>query len=232
MTIGYPDFSRTQAAAGNNLGSYFGQKQTDPTTGVMDAIGYQYLTIQVNDTNNVNHFAMIITWYDDHGATNIVNTSQFVPVPGSNLSYQIPVVSRYVRVTASHQVALDTEVIGGIVYGSNVLTSQAITGPKSGPFIFNSQNVPATTNLFVNALYTYWGAATFVWFKDVAGAFVVQLEYFDMNTAAFVPLYKVHLNVSAIEGAMRVSLPPNPMRVGLYNLTAGAATFTGAGVLG
>lgn len=232
MSIGYPDYSRTQAEAGNQLGSLFGQKQTDPTTGIMDDIGYAYLTVQINDTGNVHNFTVVITWYADNVGSNIVNTSQFVPVPGSNISYQIPVVARYVRVTISHQVALDTEVVGSLTFGSNVATPEAITGPKAGPFIFNSQSVAANSNVSVAALYTYWGPATFSWTKDTSGAFVIQLEYFDMNTATWLPLYKVHLSVLPLDGAWSVSIPPNPVRVTLYNQTAAAASFTGIVIIG
>lgn len=228
MSIGYPDYSRTQAEAGNQLGSFFGQKQTDPSTGVMDAVGYAFLTIQIGDTGgNVHHFDAVITWYSDHGATNIVNTSDFAPVPGSNVSYQIPVVSRYVNVTMSHQVALDTETVGGIVFGSNVQVANAIVGPKSGPFIANSQSVPATSSAFVNALYTYWGPATLSWFIAAATNVVVQLEYYDLVTAAFQPLCKVFLSAAPLYGNQRISIPPNPMRVGLYNNSAGAVSFGG-----
>jgi hypothetical protein len=226
MSIGYPDYSRTQAEAGNQLGSFFGQKQTDPSTGVMDAIGYAFLTIQIGDTNgNVHHFDAVITWYSDHGATNIVNTSDFAPVPGSNVSYQIPVVSRYVNVTMSHQVALDTENVGGIVFGSNVQVSTDIVGPKSGPFIMISQSVPATTNVFSSALYTKWGPATLSWFTNTIANCVIQLEYYDIVTAGFIPLVKIFLATAPTYGVTYVNLPPNPMRVGLYNLTAGAVTF-------
>lgn len=232
MSIGYPDYSRTQAEAGNQLGSYTGQKQTDPTTGVMDAIGYAYLTIQVNDTGNVNHFSMIITWYSDNAGTNIINTSQFVPVPGSNVAYQVPAVSRYARVTASHQVALDTEVVSGVVFGSNVRTEGAITGPKANPFIFNQGSVAGGGTQFVNALYTYWGPAVFSWEISGVANCTVTIEYFDINTASFRILYWEFMNVSPIADARRVSIPPNPIRVGLYNNTGGALIMQGAVCLG
>ena len=232
MSIGYPDFSRTQAQAGNQLGSFFGQKQNDPTTGVMDDIGYAYLTMQVNDTGNIHNFQMTITWYDDHGATNIVNTSQFVPVPGSNISYQIPVVSRYVRVTVSHQVALDTEVVGGIVYGSNVLTPQAIVGPQFRPFMTTSISVAAGGNVMINALYTYWGPATFYASTSSGTAYAAQINYYDMAFAAFKTLISLNGATHGADVISRISLPPCPVQMVLINNDSVARTLVGTVTLG
>lgn len=232
MSVGYPDFSRTQAEAGNQVGSYTGQKGNDPTTGILDAIGYAYLTINVNDSGNVHNFEMVITWYSDHGATVIVNTSQFAPVPGSNVSYQIPAVSRYFQVVAQHQTFGDTEVVSGTVQGSNVSVSNAIVGPKIEPFILNSQSVGATTDANVAALYTYWGPATFFWFIGAASTAQIQLQYFSMLSASWVNMMIILLSAGQTQGAVQVDLPPNPVRVNVHNNTGAAISAIGGVTIG
>lgn len=232
MAIDYPDFSRVQSEAGQQLGSFLGQKQNDPTTGVMDCIGYAYLTIEIGDKLNVHNFTVVVTWYSDRGGTNILNTSTIGHVPGSVISYQIPAVSRYARVTASHVVFGDTEMVGCIVNGSNVVVPNTIVGPQIEPFIRNSATVNAASSQFINALFTTWGPATFSWFTDEGTSCVIQVEYFTYITATFVPLHKVHLPAGVSEGSLRISLPPNPTRVGLYNNAGVAKTFTGTVTLG
>lgn len=232
MSIGYPDYSRTQAEAGNQLGTYNGQKQNDPTTGIIDCVGYAYLTINVNDFGNINHFTMIITWYSDHGGVVIVNTSQFAPVPGSNVPYQVPVVSRYVQVLAQHQVFGDTEVVSGVVFGSNVVTPSAIVGPKVGPFIYSSHALGAGGNQSDSAPYTYWGPATLYGSTSSGFAFVVQLSYFDMNTASFKVIASLNGTSSNIGFAVRVSLPPNPVELTVINTDSVARTVIGSLCIG
>jgi hypothetical protein len=227
MSVGYPDYSRTQAEAGNQLGSFFGQKQTDPTTGIMDCIGYAFLTIQVNDTANVHHFAVDITWYGDKAGTNIVNTSDFVPTPGSNISYQIPSVARYGRVTISHQVGGDTEVVGGLVFGSNVQVATAIVGPKSGPLINASATLGAGASQSFNALYTVWGAAVLYGSTSSGSSYVVQLMYYDLVTASFKVLVSLNGVTVGTGFAARVALPPNPIQVTIINTDTVTRTVIG-----
>lgn len=232
MTYGYPDYSRISEQAGRQLGSFFGTKGSDPTTGVMDCIGYAYLTIEIGDNGNVHNFQVIVTWYSDHAGTNIVNTSSIGHMPGSVLSYQIPAVSRYARVTISHLVFGDTENVGGIAFGSNVQVSGAIVGPQAQPFIYAQGTFGAATNNFFVANYTYWGPATLTWYTDAGNKCVVQLEYFSYITAGWNVIAKAHLGSATTEGYTRVSLPPAPVRLGLYNVDTVAHTFAGVLCLG
>jgi hypothetical protein len=228
MSFGYPDYSRTQAEAGNLLGSFLGTKGTDPTTGIMDCLGYAYLTVQVGDKNNVNHFTMIVTWYSDRAGTNIVNTSQFAPVPGSVVSYQIPAVSRYVQVVAQHQVFADPETVGGIVYGSNVQVQSSIVGPQTGPLIYASAALGAGANQSFDALYTVWGAAVLHGSTSSGTAYVIQISYFDLNTASFKVIVSFNGATVGTGFAVAVALPPNPIRVTIINTDSVARTVIGA----
>lgn len=232
MTVGFPDWSRTVNQGGQQLGSFFGHKGNDPTTGIMDCLGFAYLTVEIGDSGNVHNFSIVVTWYSDSGGTNIVGSSVFVPVPGSVLPYQIPLVSRYARVTCSHQVFNDSENIGCIVFGSNVVTTN-IAGSQSGnPFIVNSGTLAGATNAFVNALYMYSGNATLSWYTDGANLCVVQLEYFDITSASWKVYRKVHLASGFQEGSAQLHIPACPIRIGNYNVDSVAHTFTGILVVG
>ena len=217
---------------GQQLGSFFGQKGNDPTTGIMDCIGYAYLTVEIGDAGHVHNFSIVVTWYSDSGGTNIVNTTVWCPVPGSVISRQIPLVSRYARVTCSHQVFGDTENVGCIAFGSNVVV-QDIAGPQQGnPFIVNSGTLAASTNSFVNALYMYTGNATLSWYTDGANLCVVQVEYFDINSATWKAYVKKHLAAGFVEGTAQIHLPACPIRIGNYNVDTVTHTFTGILVTG
>ncbi len=232
MTVGFPDWSRTVNQGGQQLGGFFAQKGTDPTTGVMDCLGFAYLTIEIGDAGNVHNFSVVVTWYSDSGGTNIVGTTVFVPVPGSVLPYQVPLVSRYGRVTVSHQVFGDTERVGCIAFGSNVVVEDIAGSQQTAPFIVNSGAFGATSQNFVNALYMYHGPATFSWYTDTATNCVIQIEYFDIGSASWKVYVKKHLAAGFQEGTMPVYLPPSPVRIGCYNNDSAAHTFTGILVTG
>jgi len=227
MTVGFPDWSRTVNQGGQQLGSFFGQKGNDPTTGIMDCLGFAYLTVQIGDKNNVHYFSIVVTWYSDSGGTNIVGTSVFVPVPGSIQPFQVPLVSRYARVTCSHQVFGDTENVGCIVFGSNVVTNDIAGSLAGGPFIVNSGTVPATSSVSVNALYMFNGTATMYVYTDIATTCVVQIEYYNINNASWTALAKWDLPGSAFNDYRQLQLPACPIRISCYNNSATARSFTG-----
>lgn len=232
MTVGFPDWSRTVNQGGQQLGSFFGHKGNDPTTGIMDCLGFAYITVEIGDNGNVHNFSIVVTWYSDSGGTNIVGSSVFVPVPGSVLPYQVPLVSRYARVTCSHQVFGDTENVGCIVFGSNVVTTN-IAGSQSGnPAIVNSGSFAAASQNFQLAQFMYAGRGQMYVYTDTALNCVVQLEYFDINSASWKPLRKWHLSNSIFETNVDVVLPACPLRIGCYNNDAAAHTFTGILVTG
>ena|SRR5579872_3379012 len=232
MTVGFQDWSRTVNQGGQQLGGFFGQKGTDPTTGIMDCLGFAYLTIEIGDAGNVNYFSIVVTWYSDSGGTNIVGTSTFVPVPGSIQPFQIPLISRYARVTCSHQVFGDTERVGCITFGSNVVTNSIAGSLASGPLILNTGSVPATSSVFVNAQYVSAGPATLYVYTNSANNCVVGLEYYDIGTASFRQLYNDYLGGVVSSEIFQVSLPAAPVRIGCYNNDAAAHTFTGILVTG
>lgn len=217
---------------GQQLGSFFGQKGNDPTTGIMDCIGFAYLTVEIGDAGHVHNFQIVVTWYSDSGGTNIVGTTVWAPTPGSVIPRQVPVVSRYARVTCSHQVFGDTENVGCITFGSNVSVEDIAGAQQTNPFIVNSGSFGAASQNFVNALWTYSGPACFYWYTDTANNCVIQVEYFDLNSASWKVLLKKHLGASVIEGAQPMNLPPCPVRIGCYNNDAAAHTFTGILVTG
>lgn len=232
MTVGFPDWSRTVNQGGQQLGSFFGQKGSDPTTGIMDCLGFAYLTVQVNDTNNVNHFSIVVTWYADSGGTNIVTTSTFVPVPGSNITYQLPLVSRYARVTCSHQVFGDTENVGCITFGSNVATEQAIAGPQGEPFMAFSGSISANAAVTINAQYTYWGPACVAASNENGNTWAMQINYFDIGTASWVIAYNLQGSSHGPDTALRISLPSCPVQMVLTNTGAASSHLHGAVILG
>ena len=217
---------------GQQLGSFFGQKGNDPTTGIMDCIGYAYLTVEIGDAGHVHNFQIVVTWYSDSGGTNIVGTTVWAPVPGSVIPRQVPVVSRYGRVTCSHQVFGDTETVGCVTFGSNVVVEDIAGSQQTNPFIVNSATVNATSSVFVNALYMYAGLATMYVTTGGANNCVVQIEYFDMNTASWKALAKWFLTASASNDYRMLHLPACPIRVGLYNNDTVAHTFSGILVTG
>lgn len=227
MTVGFPDWSRTVNQGGQQLGSFFGQKGTDPTTGIMDCLGFAYITVEIGDKNNVHNFSVVVTWYSDSGGTNIVGSSVFVPVPGSILPYQVPLVSRYARVTCSHQVFGDTEVIGCITFGSNVVTENIASSQSGNPAIINSGSVGAASSVKVAAQFMYSGVGTMFIYTDTANLCVVQLEFFNINSASWVALRKWDLPAAAYNDNQRISLPACPLRIGCYNNDSAAHTFTG-----
>ena len=217
---------------GQQLGSFFGQKGNDPTTGIMDCIGFAYLTLQVGDTGNVHNFSIVITWYSDSGGTNIVNTSTIVPVPGSNVSHQIDLVSRYARVTESHQIFGDTENIGGIVFGSNVQVQGSITGPQGSPFMVINATLAVGASSTVNALYTAWGPASLAISDSLDSNWTAEINYYDIASASFKRL--VHVEGSQFGGAnvIPVSLPSAPVQLVIHNVSTAAATVNGTVTLG
>lgn len=232
MTVGFPDWSRTSMEGGQQLGSFFGQKGNDPTTGIMDCIGFAYLTVEIGDAGHVHNFSIVVTWYSDQGGTNIVGTTVWCPVPGSVIPRQVPAVSRYARVTCSHQVFGDTETVGCIAFGSNVVVTDIAGSQQGNPFIVNSGSFGAATQNFVNALYTYSGQASMYVYTDTALNCVVQIEYFDINSASWKVLLKYHLTNAIFEKTDTVRLPACPIRIGCYNNDAAAHTFTGILVTG
>lgn len=217
---------------GQQLGSFFGQKGNDPTTGIIDCIGFAYLTLQVGDTGNVHNFSIVITWYSDSGGTNIVNTSTIVPVPGSNVSYQIDLVSRYARVTESHQIFGDTENIGGIVFGSNVQVQGSITGPQGLPLISFSGSLGPGANSTINALYTTWGPATLAASNESGNTWAVQINYYDITSATFKILVNVQGSAHGADVVLRISLPACPIQMVITNVGGSAAILDGTVTLG
>jgi|SRR5581483_9087827 len=227
MTIDFPDWSRTVNQGGQELGGFFGHKGNDPTTGIMDCLGFAYITIEIGDAGNVHYFSIVVTWYSDQAGTNIVGTSVFVPVPGSIQPFQIPLVSRWARVTCSHQVFGDTENVGCKTFGSNVVTNGVDASLSGGPLIVNSGSVPGPGSVFINAQYVHQGAATLYVYTNSANACVVGLEYYDIGTASFRELYNDYLGAVTSSEIFNVSLPPAPVRIGCYNNDSAAHTFTG-----
>lgn len=214
------------------MGSFFGQKGNDPTTGIMDCIGFSYITLQVGDTGNVHFFSIVITWFSDKGGTNIVNTSTIIPVPGSNASYQIDLVSRYALVTVSHQVFGDTEQVGGIVFGSNVQAAQAITGPQGEPFISFHGSLAAGAAATINALYVQWGPATLAASNQSGNTWAVQINYYDIGSATFKILVNVQGSTHGADAVLRMSLPSCPIQMVITNLGGAAAVLHGTVTLG
>jgi len=227
VTVGFPDWSRTVNQGGFQEGSFFGQKGTDPTTGVMDCLGFAYLTIEVGDKNNVHNFSIVVTWYSDFQGINIVGTTVFSPVPGSVIPVQVPLVARWARVTCSHQVFGDTENVGCIVFGSNVQTVDIAGAQQTAPFIVGSATVNASSSQFFPALYTRPGPCVVTIYTDVGTNCVVQLEYFDIGSASWKALRKWHLTAGVNDTDSRLSLPSCPARIGLYNNDTVAHTLTG-----
>lgn len=227
MTVDFTDWARTVNQGGQQLGSFFGHKGNDPTTGVMDCLGFAYITVEIGDAGNVNNFSIVVTWYSDSGGTNIVGTSVFVPVPGSVVPVQVPLVSRYARVTCSHQVFGDTENVGCITFGSNVITRDVAGSQQGGPFIINSGTVAAASSIPINANNTYSGPATMYVYTDNGNKCVVQIEFYNINSASWVALAKWHLPGSAFDDYRRVNLPPCPVRITCYNNDSVAHDFTG-----
>lgn len=225
MTVGFPDWSRTVNQGGQQLGGFFGQKGTDPTTGVMDCLGFAYLTVQVGDAGNVHNFSVVVTWYSDKNGTNIVNTSTIVPVPGSNLSYQIDLVSRYARVTASHQVFGDTENIGAIVFGSNVQVYGAIVGPQAFPFMMFDGTIGAGASTTVSALYTYWGRATVSVSDELDSLWNTEIQYYDIGSATFRRLLFLDGSQYSAGAIVPFSLPPCPVRMKINNNSTASGTL-------
>lgn len=217
---------------GQQLGSFFGQKGNDPTTGIMDCIGFAYLTVEIGDAGNNHNFSIVVTWYSDSGGTNIVGTTVWAPVSGSVIARQIPVVSRYARVTCSHLVFGDTENVGCITFGSNVSVEDIAGAQQTNPFIVNSGSVAAASNANAYGLYTYSGPATMYVYTDTANKCVIQIEFFDMNNATWTALAKWHLPAAVFEDYRRISLPPCPIRIACYNNDTVAHTFTGILVTG
>lgn len=232
MTIGFPDWSRTSMEGGQQLGSFFGQKGNDPTTGIMDCIGFAYLTVEIGDAGNVHNFSIVVTWYSDSGGTNIVGTTVWAPVPGSVIPRQVPVVSRYALVTCSHQVFGDTENVGCITFGSNVVVEDIAGSQQTNPFIINSGSVGAASSVAVNGLYTYSGLATIYIYTDTANKCVIQIEFYNINTASWWALAKWDLPAAAFNDYRQVHLPPCPVRIVCYNNDTAAHTFTGILVTG
>lgn len=226
MTVGFPDWSRTNMEGGQQLGSFFGQKGNDPTTGIIDCIGFGYLTVEIGDSGNVHNFSIVVTWYSDKGGTNIVTTSVWCPVPGSVISRQLPLVSRYARVTCSHQVFGDTENVGCIAFGSNVVTNNIASSQQGNPFIVNQGSLAGSTSRMVNGLYTYSGPATWSVFTDNAPNVLTQIEYFDINLATWAILHRDHLGAAVSDEIFQVTLPACPVRIAAYNNDAAAHSFT------
>lgn len=224
MSYGYPDYSRTQSQASNNLGSYFGTKGSDPTTGRLDCLGYAYLTIALDDQGNSHFFTSVVTFYDDFGLTNIVSTSTWIIVPGSRQSYQIPVTGRYCQVVCSHIIFGDTENIGCLVYGSNNHVPD-ISGPQRGqPFMIFGGSLGASSNIIVPAQTTYQGGAVLAGSTDSGTKWFAQIEYFNLVTASFSVLTKHNQALATASEVDTVALPPCPVRINVFNFDAVART--------
>lgn len=231
MSVGYPDYSRTQAQAGNQLGSFFGQKGNDPATGRMDCIGYAYLTVGIDDANNVHNYTVVVTFYDDFGLTNIIGTRQLVPVPGQRFPYQVPVISRYAVATCSHIVFGDTEVIGCIVYGSNIPVKNIGDSQGGQPFLSSNSSVAAGATVTVPALFTYDGLAILSAGTSSGTAFFVQINYYSLLTASFVQMVVLTGAGSGSDFTAQIALPPCPVNMVLHNSDTVARTLFGTVVL-
>lgn len=232
MSIGYPDYSRTQAEAGNQLGGFFGQKGNDPATSRMNCVGYSNLTIAIDDAGNVHNYTVVVTFYDDFGLTNIIGTRTLTPVPGTRFPYQVPVISRYAIVTCSHITFADPENIGCLVYGSNIPVINIGDAQGGQPFIHFSGNVNAGIITTISALYVHEGPATLHIDTSSGSSYYIIMNYFDLATAAFVRLLVLYGANHGQDVTTRVSLPPCPVQVVFANQDAAARTMTVSVTLG
>lgn len=232
MSIGYPDYSRTQAEAGNQLGSFFGQKGNDPATGRMDCIGYAYLTAGVDDASNVHNYTIVATFYDDFNLTNIIGTRTIAPIPGTRFPYQIPVISRYAIVTCSHIVFGDTENIGCIVYGSNVPLVNIGDAQNGFPFMHFIGGINAGATATVNPLAVHEGPATLYASTSSGQSYAAEMQYYDLSVASYLTLQSLNGAVHGADLCIRISLPPCPVRLVLHNNDAAARTITASVTLG
>lgn len=232
MSVGYPDYSRTQAEAGDQLGSFFGQKGNDPATGRMDCIGYAYLTLGVDDVGSFNYYTIVVTFYDDFGMTNIIGTRALTPVPGARFPYQVPVISRYAIVTCSHIVFGDTGLIGCIVYGSNIPVVNIGDAQGGQPFIYTSASLGTGASSTVNALFVHEGPATLYAGTASGSTYVVRLLFYNTGIAAFSRILDTDGLVEGRVFVKRISLPPCPVQLTLINTDSVTRTLTGAVILG
>lgn len=232
MPIGYPDYARTASQSGNSLGGFLAAKGTDPSTGLVDCIGYGYLDVCMDDGASANHYEVVITFYLERGLINVVTTQSVLPVPGRKQVFHVPIVTRYCTVTVSHIVANDPDLVACNVFGSNVQDNQFSYTQQGVPFVTISQSIAAAGNTNVDAVFTYGGPAMLAVTTSSGSAWFAQIMYYSLASASLQILVQVNGATQGQSFFGPVNLPSCPVRLVVANTDTVARTLNASVVLG
>lgn len=232
MPVGYPDYARTASQSGNTLGGFLGQKGNDPSTGLVDCLGYGYLDVCMDDGASAHNYEVVVTFYLERGLVNLVVSQSFLPVPGRKQMFHVPVITRYCTVTVSHIIAADPDQVACNVFGSNVQENQFAFTQQGVPFLWTRTLLGAGASTSVDAVFTAYGPATLSCNTDSGSAWFAQINYYSLVTASFQLLLEMDGAAVGQSGIASVSLPSCPLRLTVSNRDTVNRTLTASVNLG
>lgn len=220
---GYPDYQRVNAQSGDIIllenistgGSY--------QSPIQDAHGYGYLILSCNTIAGSAYFTQGIEWYGADSLSTQLSVFLWTPTPNGQQSIQIPVVSRYFRLTQTLISGPTTDNPLTAVFGCNVPANPSINSQPAAPFLRFQGSVAASSSVTVNAGTTIQGAASITMADNSNSQWELVVNYYDWPSASWQNL-AVFFG-SAFGQSMNgvIGLPPAPIRVMVDNTDSAAA---------
>lgn len=222
---GYPDYQRVSAQAGDVI--WAGQVEIGGswTSGLLDAHGYSYLDISVNNLAVSGYYWVQIAWNLYSDGTVELSTYAFTPTPGGEQTLQVPVVSRYFYVNGFYLSGTTADQTQVTVFGCNAIANPAINSQPGAPVLAFDKGIAASTTDTIYGTTTIQGGATLS-FCDTGGSqYELIISYYSIATNSWQNMLIYFGGQMGQSFSQHIGIPPAPLRVQTVNQATASHTF-------
>lgn len=220
---GYADYQRLIAQGGDVLWDAQIELNAPYTSGIIDARGYGYLNISVNDIGGTAYYWFKIRWVLNSDGSDELSTFVWLPTPGGEQTIQIPVISRYFDISQLYLSGPTTDRPFSVVFGCNAQAQIAVNSQPGDPLLRWQGSIAASSSETIFGTTTIQGPAALTVGDNSNALWEVVLQYYSLSSNSWQNLAVLFGSAYGQSANVIVGLPPCPIRMMVDNTDAAGA---------
>ena len=218
MTVtDYPDYNRQVIQSGMNVHNHE-QIITTPYTSAKFFVGlYGYLDFIYDFSSNTDIYQVTVNWYLYSTSGTVAFTSNMVIGVGFSGAIVIPVFAQYMSYTITPKAGTDTNAVAWHVQGTNFYHTSTDYSTASGRISHGFSTIAAGGNYDIFPSFLAPGPATWGVEQAANSSWHANISTYDFSTGTYWHAVSAFGSDAGMSYAVRLSLPPAPVRIRMYN---------------